>query len=155
MGEGDILNINKTPEIQLTETLGDRDLWSQVYEILSNSDLAVPLEDLPSAPKNKIVIVMGNVQHVGKTGNQSSMIILNNDDIPDGIAGFAASDEVGEEIDAIGKGAEVIIIGKVLKNKDRQNAGELRTAINVMGVIQNPKTEGFKDILKELDKTAQ
>jgi hypothetical protein len=154
MGEKDILNINKTPAPRLVETLGDADFWKQSYEICSNSDLAVPLEDLPNTDKGKTVIVMGTVQHVGKTGNQSSMIIINNDDIPDGIAGFAAFDGIGKEIDGLGKGAEAIVVGRVLKTKDRNNPGEFRTALNVMGIIQNPRTEGFGDILSKLDDVA-
>jgi hypothetical protein len=154
MGEGDILNINKTPSPRLVEALDDHAFWSQVYDICSNSEMATPLEQLPEVDKNKTVIITGIIQHVGVTGNQSAMIIVNNDEIPDGIAGFASHDAVGKEMEAMGKGAEVIVVGRVLKTKSKDGSGDLRTALNVMGIIQNPQTEGSKDVLGKLDEIA-
>lgn len=154
MGDGDILNINKTPAPRLVETLGDHDFWNKTYEILENSELAVPLEQLHEMEKNKTAIVKGTIQHVGTTSSQSVMIVLNNDEIPDGVAGFAAQDEVGKEMEAIGKGAEVIVIGRVIKTKPKPGETENRTALNVMGIIQNPQTEGTSDVLSKLDEIA-
>lgn len=154
MGDGGILNINKTPAPRLVEALNDRDFWSQAYEVCENSELAVPLESLPEVDKNKTVIVKGVIQHVGVTANQSAMIVINNDEIPDGIAGFASHEGIGKEMESMGKGSEVIVIGRVLKNKPKDGGTELRTALSVMGIIQNPQTEGFGDVLGKLDEIA-
>jgi hypothetical protein len=154
MGDGGILNINKTPGPRLVETLADRDFWAQTYDVCGESEMSTPLETLSEVDKNKTVIVVGTIQHVGVTSSQTPMIVINNDEIPEGIAGFAAQEDVGKEMEAMGKGSEVIVIGRVLKTKPKEGEKEPRTALNVMGIIQNPQTEGFGDVLGKLDEIA-
>lgn len=150
MNDKDILNVAQTPEPKLIDSLDDKALWEQASAVLSESDMAMDLATVLEQDKNTHVITHGTLQHVTETSNGSTMCFVADDEVPKGIACFASCDSVGEEINGMGKGSEVIIIGRVMKNKGSD--GEDRTAISVTGIIQDPTTVGRSAVLQQLDE---
>jgi hypothetical protein len=149
MNDAGILNVNKTPSPRLLDTLTDSALWKASYEVCAKSEMAMDLVNIPEQAKNTYVITRGTIQHVTQTGQGGTMCFLADDEYPSGLACFASCDTVEEEMNSMGKGSNVIVLGKVLKTKGPE--GEERTALNTMGLIQDPGTIGRSEVLDKLD----
>ena len=150
MNEKSILNVNSTPAPKLIDTLNDRDLWEQASKVLGESEMAMDLSSVLECDKNTHVVTRGTLQHVTETSGGNVMCFVADDDVPKGMACFASCDSVGQEISGLGKGSEVILIGRVMKNKGPD--GEDRSAISVTGILQDPTTTGRSEVLAQLDE---
>jgi hypothetical protein len=151
MNESGILNVNRSPTPKLLESMSDVALWKATYEVVADSEMAMDLVAIPEQQKGTYVITRGTIQHVTQTGQGSTMCFLADDELPKGVACFASCDSVAEEMNSMGRGSNVIVLGRVLKTKGPE--GEDRTAINTMGLIQDPVTVGRSEILDKLDES--
>lgn len=150
MNEKNILNISSSPAPKLIDSLDDKALWERASEVLGGSDMAMDLSAIPDQEKNTHVITHGTLQHVTDTSSGGTMCFVADDEVPKGIACFSSCDSVAEEMNGLGKGSEVIIIGRVMRNRGPD--GEERVAISTTGIIQDPHTAGRSDILSQLDE---
>jgi hypothetical protein len=146
MNDKGILNVGKTPEMRLVETLKDADLYKVVYDVAADSPMQTALSGIEEAAKGTTVITIGNIQHSQVTSNGGTMLVLADEEVTDGIVCFSATEAIGTVIQGLPKGAEAIVFGRVMKSGDRPKS------LVVTGVAMNPGSASISKHLKSLDE---
>lgn len=136
------LNINKSPEMRLVEKLKESDFWEAVYNAAGESELRVDLNDIREQKKGTTVLTKGFLGHSQRTSNGGTMVVLNDDEVVDGVVGFGSYDKVSDGLETIPMGTEVIVVGRIMVSKDRA------PGIVIVGAVKNPASTKVADVLK-------
>ncbi|MCK9459912.1 MAG: hypothetical protein M0R80_09770 [Proteobacteria bacterium] len=157
--------INKTDDGKLTKafiykegwepkgTSDPQELWNTTYDILSNSDMSVPIESVFDNDPGTLVAVIGKVTSikVTKDGAGGVMVGITDIGLADDIVGFAdvSNEVIKEQSENIPRGSEVIMFGTVNKYKGRD--GNENQNINLLGVLLNPSSSELSGALTAID----
>jgi len=78
------------------------------------------------------------------------MLFIGDETCEQGIACFPSCPEIAKDMESIGKGSEVIAIGRVTKNTGPD--GVERSALILLGIVASPLSARLVDISSQLDE---
>jgi len=96
-------------------------LWNVIYNAAGNSSFVTALSDIKDAAKNATIITKGVIRHIQSTSNGGAMVVIYDEDTPDGIVCFTSCDNVTAQTDILTAGLTIITSGRVSKYQDKTN----------------------------------
>lgn len=143
---GDYITISRFRPFKKDRKVDATELWEVALGALEK--YAVDLGEL-TGNEDGIVAVKGMVTFTTDTSTGNQLIVVDDADEPlgDGVPIFVLPSAIS---DAIVTGSEVVAFGTTYPTTDEE--GNTRVVINGFGVIVNPETKVYGDILQELDE---
>lgn len=143
------LTIPKQPGIKLTKMIPPGDLYQMVYDAAGNSEFATDLGDVYDKEPGSQIISNGYVRFTKQTSG-GSMLVIDDENTPDGVVCFSDGPEVASIIDQLDIGLEAIIMGTFSVGENKETH-EIRKSVAVRVVITNPESAKYVSALKDMD----
>jgi len=142
---GNTISISRTRPIRKVSDVPSEELWNIAKKHLDQ--FLVPISEFTGNERD-IVALKGTVIYHTETAGGNTLIVIDDLEIPtgDGIAVFADPFATSA---AVGVGTEVIAFGRAFVST-RDDVS--RPALGAYGVIVNPETAVYTDVLNELDE---
>lgn len=151
-----IIALSRVRPMTLEGKIGDKELWTVTYNVLG--DYAVDIggllewhEEHANNPA-RIAAIKGVVTYTTETSTGNTLVVVDDIDDPtgDGIPVFANPAVVSGPV---GVGVEVIAFGRTTVSTNvNGDEMEARAILNAFGVIVNPETTTYADVMQQLDE---
>ncbi|TRZ49504.1 MAG: hypothetical protein D4S01_08440 [Dehalococcoidia bacterium] len=131
-----------------------QDLWTNTYGALANDVMAIAIEDVwEKAEPYKMIATKGKVVMltITRQGSGGAMVALTEIGLSEDIVCFGdENDEYLKALvsDTLEKGMEVIVFGTA--NQYVARDGKVKRNINMVGLIPNPESSEFADVLAKM-----
>jgi len=150
-----VIALSRVRPFALEGKIGSKELWTVAYDVLGQyavdiNNLIEWHEEHANNPA-RIAAIKGVVTYTTEAATGNTLVVIDDIDEPtgDGVPVFTRPSTV---CGPIGVGVEVIAFGRTALTTTTVGEPETRVIINGFGVIVNPDTAPYADVMQELDE---